>query len=261
MARPLADIAHRFDGVHNQIQDYLLQLDAIASNERQALCELCLQRDAIAQQLASCHPDDLEDRFVDVQLISPWRGLLDEGAYAADDLAGSIAVLDDRIEGLPDLLEIRGLHGEPAQSGVGVGDHRGNRLVDFMGNRGRQLPHRRDAIGVRERHLRFAVSPLALAQVLLRLLALGQIEHEGDALVSVFAESRRADKHGHAAAVFPKVLLLESFAASRRSQLCHGPFVASLPFGGRQRRSSAGDPKRDRRGCTPPCGERLRWPR
>src|ERR1700730_12891028 len=95
-------------------------------------------------------------------------------------------------EGLPALLALRGLHGEPAQSGVAVGDHCGNRLVDLMGNRGRQLPHRHDAIGVRQRHLRFPVSPLALAQVFLRVLALGQIEHEGDALVSVCAKSRAA---------------------------------------------------------------------
>jgi hypothetical protein len=51
---------------------------------------------------------------------------------------------------------------------------------------------------VGEFRLRFAVSPLALSQILLRLLALGQIEHEGDVLVSASAEGRRADKHGHA---------------------------------------------------------------
>src|SRR6267378_3309482 len=39
---------------------------------------------------------------------------------------------------------------EPAQSGLCVGDRRADRLVDFMCNRSRQLPHRRDAIGVRE---------------------------------------------------------------------------------------------------------------
>ena len=33
---------------------------------------------------------------------------------------------------------------------------RRDRLVDFMGNRGRQLPHRRDAIDVRELRLRLA---------------------------------------------------------------------------------------------------------
>ena len=40
---------------------------------------------------------------------------------------------------------------EPAQAGMGVRDHRRDRLIDLMGDRGRQLPHGRDAIGVRER--------------------------------------------------------------------------------------------------------------
>src|SRR5271167_421632 len=105
-----------------------------------------------------------------------------------------------------------------------------------MGDRGRQLPHRRDAIGVSERHLRFAVSPLALAQLLLRPLALGQIEHKGNALVSAFVEGRSAEKHGHAAPVFAKVLLLESFVASGRSELYHSPFESIVPFGGCHRR-------------------------
>src|SRR5712671_963072 len=77
---------------------------------------------------------------------------------------------------------------------------------------------------------------LRLAQRPLRLLALRQIEHEGDALVSASAEGRRAEKDGHAGAVFPKVLLRKSLAASGRSEFCHGPFVSTAPFIGRQRR-------------------------
>jgi hypothetical protein len=42
------------------------------------------------------------------------------------------------------------------QGGIGIVDARRNRLHDFMGNRGRQLPHRRDAIDVRELRLGLA---------------------------------------------------------------------------------------------------------
>ena len=123
---------------------------------------------------------------------------------------------------------------KPAQGSFGVGDRRGDWLVDLMGNRGRQLPHRRDAIGVRERHLRIAVPPLARAQVFLRLLALGQIEHEGDALVPAVAEGRRADKNRHTRAVFAKVLLLVRFAASRHHELLPRTSDSVAPFAGRQ---------------------------
>ena len=45
--------------------------------------------------------------------------------------------------------------------------------------------------------------------LLLGALALGQIEHESDALVSLFFEGCHADQHGHAGTVFPEVLLFE----------------------------------------------------
>src|SRR6267143_652448 len=43
---------------------------------------------------------------------------------------------------------------QPVQAGTGVGDSRRDRLHDFVGYRGRQFPHRRDAIDMRELHLR-----------------------------------------------------------------------------------------------------------
>src|SRR6202048_510025 len=79
-----------------------------------------------------------------------------------------------------------------------------------------------------------AVILFRLAQLHLGALALSQIEHKGDALVAGSVESRRADKDGHAAAVVPQVLLLVSFAASRRPELCDRPFVSVLPFGRRK---------------------------
>src|SRR5712671_489292 len=68
-----------------------------------------------------------------------------------------------------------------------------------------------------------------------RPFALGQVEHEGDALVSAFVEGRSAEKHGHAAAVLPKVLLLERFVASGRPELYRSLFAGVVPFGGGQR--------------------------
>ena len=87
----LADGAHRFDGIDDQVQHYLLELDSISVDERHILGKFGLQRDAIPQQLAGGQGDDFEDGFVDVQLILPRRHLLDERADLANDLAGSIA--------------------------------------------------------------------------------------------------------------------------------------------------------------------------
>ena len=172
-----------------------MQLDAIASNERQALREFCLQRDADCCS-SSLRVSSMTSRIASLMSNRSCRGgafLMRARIRPMTSLA-RLPSLTIRSSACRTSSRSRRLGAKPAQSGVGVGDRRGDRLVDLMGDRGRQLPHGRDAIGVRELHLRLAVSPLALAQVLLRLLALGQIEHEGDALVSAFAEGRRAEQ-------------------------------------------------------------------
>src|SRR4029077_13077161 len=116
IAQPVADVGHCFDSVHNQVEYDLLHLDSIASSKRQSVCQFCLKRDAVAQQLAPYHLDDLEDRLVDIQLSLPCWHLFDEVAYPANDVAGSITVPDDGIEGLSDLLQIGGVAAKEAQS-------------------------------------------------------------------------------------------------------------------------------------------------
>ena len=226
--------AHCLDGVDDQVEDHLLQLHPVSLNERQTLRECCRHRDAVLRRLATGQRNDLEDRVVDRHALPPCRRLLDEGTDPADDVARSLAVLQDTTERLPDLLEIRRLGAQPAQSRIGVGDRRRDRLVDLMGNRGRELPHGRDAIRVRQLHLHLAVAPLALACFCFRPLALGQIEHEGDTLVPAFFEGRRAEQHGHTAAVLPEVLLLERLQAPALLVLFHQPRVAVAPFRRRQ---------------------------
>src|SRR5262249_2524863 len=80
--------------------------------------------------------------------ILPRRRLLDERADPTDDLAGSIAALDDTSERLLGLREIGGLDGQPAQSSLGVCNYRCDGLVHFMSDRSRELAHGCDAIGV-----------------------------------------------------------------------------------------------------------------
>ena len=48
-----------------------------------------------------------------------------------------VAIPDDASEPLPHLLQL--LDAEPAQRCLGIGDRRGYRLLDFMGDRGREL--------------------------------------------------------------------------------------------------------------------------
>ncbi len=66
-----------------------------------------------------------------------------------------------------------------------------------MGDRGRQLSHYCDAVRV--------------SQLRLGALSLRQVDDEADALALDFAEDRRTQKHGNAAAVFAKELFLGRF--------------------------------------------------
>jgi hypothetical protein len=60
-----------------------------------------------------------------------------------------------------------------------------------------------------------AVAPFALEGFGFRALALGQIQHEGDALVALFVERSRPDQHWHTTAVLTEVLPVTATADSR----------------------------------------------
>ena len=186
-----------------------MQLHPIALNERQAVREVRPHRDAVLHRFAMDEIDHLPDRFVDVQAILSGRRFFDVITNPADDVARSMAVLDDASERLPHLLQIRRSTIQKAQCRLGVDDGGGDGLFHFMGDRRRELSHGCDAVRMRQLHLHLAVAALALACFRFRPLALGQIEHERDALVSTSFEGRRPDQHRHAAAVFPQIFLLE----------------------------------------------------
>src|SRR2546422_11274434 len=65
------------------------------------------------------------------------------------------------------------------------------------------------------------------------MFPVGQVEHEGKALVASL-EGCRADEHRHPAAVFPQVLFFEGLAAPSRPQLGHRALARAKPFGGGQ---------------------------
>jgi hypothetical protein len=111
-------------------------LDAIPVHRRQFLRQLDLQHDAMSEQLAAGQGDGIDDSLVDVQQVVPWGHFIDEAANAAHEVPRSIAVLDDSGEGLPDFAQVRRLGAKPTQGSMGSGDDRGDRLIDFVGNRG-----------------------------------------------------------------------------------------------------------------------------
>src|SRR5262245_15636076 len=77
-----------------------------------------------------------------VQAILPHGRFFAELEDAADDLARSIAVLNDVTERLPHLIQIRRLTIERAQRRLGIADRRRDRVFYFLGDV-KQTPDRR----------------------------------------------------------------------------------------------------------------------
>src|SRR5712671_6275949 len=95
---------------------------------------------AMPDQLGSGQGGGVGDRLVHVQPVAAWRHLVNEAANPCDDFAGSIAIPDDTAERLPGLAQVRRLSAKPPQGGIGIGDDRSDRLIDFVGNRGCEVP-------------------------------------------------------------------------------------------------------------------------
>jgi hypothetical protein len=53
LSRPLNDFTHGLDGVDEQIEDHLLQLDPISQNGRQVTRKMSLYRDATSLRFAA----------------------------------------------------------------------------------------------------------------------------------------------------------------------------------------------------------------
>src|SRR4030095_14589487 len=111
--------------------------------------------------------------FVDIEPILPRRRFLDECANPTDDFTGSMAVCDDELRRVPGLLQGGSVARQPTPTGTGIVDHRGERLVDFVGNRGGHLSQSRHARDVGQLRLRFS-------QGLFGLFALGDVAQGAD---------------------------------------------------------------------------------
>ena len=129
-------------------------------------------------QLATRQDEDFPNRVIDVELRDLGLGLPGQGADAPDDVARAVAVPDDAFRGLSRLVEIRSVIRKPAQTGMAVGDHGGERLIDLVSDRCRELAHRRQPCHPCKIRLR-------VAQRFLAPLALGDVHRGADILIYV----------------------------------------------------------------------------
>jgi hypothetical protein len=153
---PLLNRAHCFDSVQDQVQDNLLQLNAIHLNIGQPLGEAGLERDSIVDDCVLRQRNHIIDRLIKINPLLSRRSFLDVIPDPVEDISGSIGIIHDAGERFPDLAKTWRASVQEVHRRAGVVARGGNRLRDFVGQRGGQFSHHAQAVHVREIGLELA---------------------------------------------------------------------------------------------------------
>ena len=111
--------------------------------------------------------DHFVDRLVQIETTLSRRRFLDVITDPVDDISGSIGIVDDTGERFPDFAQIRRVSVQKVHGRAGVVARGGDRLGDFVSQRGGQFSHHAQAVHVREIRLQSA-QPLMLSCARLR---------------------------------------------------------------------------------------------
>jgi hypothetical protein len=109
-----------------------------------------LDRNAIPEDYASRQCNHLIDCRIEIKTLLSRRRRLDVLTDAVDDVSGSIDIANDTGECLPDLAQVRRLRLQKILGRTGVVARAGDRLRDFVSQRGSQFSHYARAVHVRE---------------------------------------------------------------------------------------------------------------
>ena len=126
---------HRVNGIGNQVEQQVLQLDPVSVNGRQLRSRLDADRDPVGLKTVAFEGQGLMNDFVEVEAAGEPDFIPEDAADASHHLAGAVPVRRDPPERLPGLLQVRYLAIEQTKTRAGARDDGGERLADFMGDR------------------------------------------------------------------------------------------------------------------------------
>jgi hypothetical protein len=143
-------VSQRLDRVHDQIENDLLQLDTVPPHDWQVASEVRSQRDVTSRQLSAHQRDDVLDDRGEIQRCELDWTLPHQSSNPLDDVVRSLPIVGDVLEHFAKLIRVERAGGDPTQARLRIGDDRGQRLIDFVNDRGGQLSHGRDPRGMGE---------------------------------------------------------------------------------------------------------------
>ena len=160
---------HRIDGIHNEVEDHLLQLNPITWYERYIFIQIGVNLDRPSRVLALSEHKDLAYKLVQIDRDTRRRVALEHRADTINDIVDAVTVTNDRLKNCPRFANVGICSFQPAQPGLCICYNGGDRLFDFVRDRSRhgdQLVHARDACKLGSR----------LDKRVLGLLLLGNVE-------------------------------------------------------------------------------------
>src|SRR6516165_2164421 len=123
---------HCFSRIQDEIQQDLLQLDAIPVNRKQSISKLFMDRNAFPVGYALPQYKHLIDRRIEIEALFSRRRFLHLLSDAIDDVSGSIRIANDTGERLLDLAQVRRWHPQKILSCPSVVACAGDRLCNFV---------------------------------------------------------------------------------------------------------------------------------
>src|SRR5262249_23927857 len=132
----IGHLAHCVCGVSDKIQDDLLQLASIALYEGKPPCKIGPHKNVLCLQLAAEEREHAADDLVEIDRQSFLFVLFEHRADASDHFSGSVSIVDYAFERSTRFLDVGRGSCKRAQASVGICDHSGQWLVDFMSNGG-----------------------------------------------------------------------------------------------------------------------------
>ena len=137
-----------------RFQEHLLQLDMVSDDQSQTLCEPGAQRDVLVLELGTNQRRRFNDNLVDIQPNPLCCGFCSERADPFDHLVGAHRISYHSFDRAARRLNVRDVVREIAKTRISATDHPGQRLVDFVRNRGGQFAHGRHAANMSDLRLR-----------------------------------------------------------------------------------------------------------
>ena len=115
-------VNHRVGGVSEQVEDDLLELDAIADDGREILGELQLKSDPVSLKVTQRQRDDFPRDLVQIQQFERELLLAEQRTQSCDHIRRAVAIANGPPRGFARAVDVRRIGIQHPKARTGVSD-------------------------------------------------------------------------------------------------------------------------------------------